>query len=205
MITNDHQWKRHTPCARPSSASWPPPRSPPRSPSPPHGQRARSPTTTTVTPVAGQPATTKTVYKYSPVKTSDGPTQWATENAPAGTHTTFVVKGKTVDYFRDGTKTSTVTGPGHRGHHRRRQVQRPDGHPGQPARRVRHRAHRVLGGHLLGDAGRGDGHQRHQHRPGVPDPVPRRAGRRPRLGPGHPLHRRPARTTSSRRTPAAPW
>ena len=45
---------------------------------------------------------------------------------------------------------------------------------------------------LLVHQGPTDDRQRHQHRPGVPDPEPRRAGRRPRLGPGHPLHRRAA-------------
>jgi len=65
----------------------------------------------TCTPVAAQPDTTKTVYKYAPVKSSDGPTQWADKDAPANTRTTYLVKGKTVDYFRDGTKTSTVPVP----------------------------------------------------------------------------------------------
>ena len=59
-------------------------------------------------PVKAVPAWTETLYKYSPVKSSDGPTQWATENAAAGTHKTWVVKGKNVDYTRDGNKTSQV-------------------------------------------------------------------------------------------------
>ena len=60
-------------------------------------------------PVKPVAAYTETLYKYVPFKNvSDGPTQWATENAPAGTHKTWDVKGKTVDYVRDGNKTSTV-------------------------------------------------------------------------------------------------
>ena len=38
-------------------------------------------TDSTCTPVAAKPATTKTVYKYTPLKSSDGPTQWDTVNA----------------------------------------------------------------------------------------------------------------------------
>ncbi|WP_243077131.1 hypothetical protein [Microbacterium sp. SS28] len=63
---------------------------------------------TTCTPVAATASTLKTLYKYSPVKSSEGPTQWAEKDAPAGTPATYVVKGKNVAYFRDGTKTSTV-------------------------------------------------------------------------------------------------
>ena len=36
-------------------------------------------------------------YKYSPVKSSDGPTQWDDDDAPASTAKTWVVKGKTVE------------------------------------------------------------------------------------------------------------
>ena len=49
MITNQHQWKRHPPCARSSSASWPPPRSSAPSPSPPR------PTPPPPTPTASSP------------------------------------------------------------------------------------------------------------------------------------------------------
>ncbi|WP_395242833.1 hypothetical protein ACGGZK_11715 [Agromyces sp. MMS24-K17] len=67
---------------------------------------------TDCTPAAAGAPSTKTLYKYSPVKHNDGPTQWADTDAPAGTPKTYVVKGKDVAYFRDGTKTSTVTVPG---------------------------------------------------------------------------------------------
>src|SRR4051812_14444216 len=66
------------------------------------------PSDPTCVPVKHVDAWTETLYKSSPVKTSDGPTQWPTENAPAGTHKTYVVKGKNVDYMRDGTKTNDV-------------------------------------------------------------------------------------------------
>jgi hypothetical protein len=59
-------------------------------------------------PVKAVPAWTETLYKYSPIKTSEGPTQWDTKDAPAGTPKTWVVKGKNVNYTRDGNKTSTV-------------------------------------------------------------------------------------------------
>ena len=63
----------------------------------------------TCVPVKHVDAYTDTLYKYVPFKNlSDGPTQWDTESAPAGTHKNYVVKGKTVDYVRDGNKTSTV-------------------------------------------------------------------------------------------------
>ena len=68
-------------------------------------------TDSTCTPVAAKPATTKTVYKYTPLKSSDGPTQWDTVNAAPNTVKTWDVKGKPVSYFRDGTKTSTVDVP----------------------------------------------------------------------------------------------
>ena len=65
----------------------------------------------TCTPATAKPATTKTVYKYSPVRSSDGPTQWADTDAPANSPATYVVKGKPVNYIRDGIKTSTVPVP----------------------------------------------------------------------------------------------
>ena len=64
----------------------------------------------TCVPVKHVDAYTETLYKYVPAKNvSDGPTQWATVNAPAGSPKTYVVKGKSVDYVRDGNKTSTVS------------------------------------------------------------------------------------------------
>ena len=63
-----------------------------------------------VTEVVGY---TETLYKYTPAgKTSDGPTQWDEVDAPAGTHKTWTVKGKPVDYVRDGDKTSVTEHPG---------------------------------------------------------------------------------------------
>jgi hypothetical protein len=60
-------------------------------------------------PVKGAAAWTETLYKYVPFKSvSDGPTQWDTVSASAGTHKTWTVKGNSVDYVRDGNKTSTV-------------------------------------------------------------------------------------------------
>ena len=47
-------------------------------------------------------------YKYSPAKSSEGPTQWALQDAAANTPATYVVKGKNVAYFRDGVKTQTI-------------------------------------------------------------------------------------------------
>ncbi len=62
-------------------------------------------------PVKEAAAWTETLYKYVPFKNvSDGPTQWDTVSAPVGTHKTWVVKGKDVDYVRDA-KTSTVPHP----------------------------------------------------------------------------------------------
>ena len=50
-------------------------------------------------PVKEADAWTETLYKYIPFKNvSDGPTQWDTVPAPAGTHKDYVVKGKLVDY-----------------------------------------------------------------------------------------------------------
>lgn len=63
-------------------------------------------------PVKEVAAWTETLYKYVPSKNqSDGPTQWDTVPAAAGTHKTWIVKGKTVDYVRDGNKTSTIQHP----------------------------------------------------------------------------------------------
>jgi len=65
----------------------------------------------TCVPVKHVDGWTETLYKYSPVKSSDGPTQWDSVNASAGTHKTYVVKGKNVDYMRDGTKTNNILHP----------------------------------------------------------------------------------------------
>jgi hypothetical protein len=63
-------------------------------------------------PVKGTAAWTETLYKYVPFKNvSDGPTQWDTVPAPAGTHKNYVVKGKTVDYVRDGNKVNIIQHP----------------------------------------------------------------------------------------------
>ena len=65
----------------------------------------------TCSPVKHVNAWTETLYKYSPVKVNEGPTQWDIKDAPAGFPKTWTVKGKTVNYFRDGNKTSTVAHP----------------------------------------------------------------------------------------------
>jgi hypothetical protein len=62
-------------------------------------------------PVKDVAAWNETLYKYVPVKSSDGPTQWDTKDAPAGTHKTWTVKGKDVDYVRDGNKANIIQHP----------------------------------------------------------------------------------------------
>jgi hypothetical protein len=60
-------------------------------------------------PVKHVNAWTETLYKYVPFKNvSDGPTQWDTVFAKVGTHKTWTVKGKPVEYVRDS-KTSAVS------------------------------------------------------------------------------------------------
>jgi hypothetical protein len=49
-----------------------------------------------------------TEYKWSPVVTNAGPTQWNLDNPAANTRRDFIVKGATVKYFRDGTKSKVV-------------------------------------------------------------------------------------------------
>ena len=56
-------------------------------------------------PVKEAAAWTETLYKYVPFKNvSDGPTQWDNVFAAVGTHKTWTVKGKSVDYVRDATR-----------------------------------------------------------------------------------------------------
>src|SRR4051794_22798933 len=62
-------------------------------------------------PVKDAAARSETFYKYVPVKSSDGPTQWDTVPAPAGTPKTWIVKGKLVEYVRDGNKVNIIQHP----------------------------------------------------------------------------------------------
>ena len=63
---------------------------------------------TPVTEIFAAPAKTHIEYKWTPVKSNAGPTQWTDVDAPANTPETFIVKGANVNYFRDGVKTQTV-------------------------------------------------------------------------------------------------
>jgi hypothetical protein len=54
------------------------------------------------------PVFAHTEYKWVPDVTNAGPTQWTTDNAPAGTKTTFPWKGQNVAYHRDGTKSQFI-------------------------------------------------------------------------------------------------
>ena len=63
---------------------------------------------TPVVEIFAAPAKTHIEYKWTPVKSNAGPTQWTLVDAKANEARTFDVKGATVNYFRDGTKTQTV-------------------------------------------------------------------------------------------------
>ena len=55
-----------------------------------------------------KPVFAHTEYKWAPDVTNAGPTQWTTDNAPAGTKRTFPWKGQDVAYHRDGTKSQFI-------------------------------------------------------------------------------------------------
>jgi hypothetical protein len=55
-----------------------------------------------------KPVSAHTEYKWAPDVTNAGPTQWTTDNAPAGTARSFSWKGQQVPYHRDGTKSQFI-------------------------------------------------------------------------------------------------
>jgi hypothetical protein len=57
-----------------------------------------------------KPVAAHNEYKWVPDVNNAGPTQWTTQDAPAGTKTTFPWKGQNVAYHRDGTKSQFING-----------------------------------------------------------------------------------------------